>query len=245
MADKSRDNLRSCSTTRRAYTLEFKLDVLKWMKKNSGSTRGTAKRFGIHRRMVQKWKENEPELAKAFVANGAKRMKIRQQKQPLFQELEERMLHWFMGQRQSQPSDSSIKTYALSIAREIGLDNFKASSAWILSFKERHNNVGTLLSNNSTRTSLSGNELLSTTHTPLNEPHILLHFTEGGASIHSSNRETFVYYDYQTPEHNYCTVTPIYSSDNYKMEDKRDTKEQVRKFNTLMSRQTRTLLCAS
>ena len=220
------DELKNSNTTRRAYTLEFKLGVLEWMKKNDGSTRGTARRFGIHRRMIQKWKENESELTQAFGAKGGRRMKIHQQKQPLFQELEERMSIWFIGQ--NQLSDNDIRTCALTIAREIGLVNFKASSAWILSFKERHsasgyNTSGTLLTNNSQRISPPTGEALLA-HTKSTEP-IRLQFTEGIASMHSlSSSERFIYYDYQTPEHNYCKMAPIpakrYSDKHRIMDDK-------------------------
>ena len=207
---KWRHNVTRMSTApRRTYTLEFKLSVLEWMKTNRESTRGTARRFGIHRRMVQKWKESESKMAQAFTTNGAHRKKIHQAEQPLYQKLEENMLNWFISQEKEALCDKNIKTRALLIAKDIGLENFKGSSGWVSSFRQRHS----IFKDNSEvngdkniisiTTHLSANAFLTCTNP---NDAVKLDFINEGVETHQPipTEDKIVYYDYQTPEHNYC-----------------------------------------
>lgn len=210
------------SGNRRAYTLEFKLCVLDWMKRHSESTRGTARRFGIHRRMIQRWKESEAELNQALAANGARRKKIHQLNQPQHQELEEKMLKWFVSQK-GVLCDSKIRDVALDIAKDIGLDNFKASPCWIASFRDRHTPLkdphrSSLLNKSSlkpTKTLCTAVPYSNSFLTRLNpNEFVKLKFTDGDpAGQYQDN--TVVYYDYQAPDHNYCrseTATTVHTT---------------------------------
>ena len=214
-------------SSRRTYTLEFKLGVLEWMKSHGSSVRGTARRFGIHRRMVQRWMEKESELNLAFVIDGAQRKKIHHQsgsKQPLFQELEGKLLSWLVSQRESGTmiSDNKIKTQALIIAMNMGLDSFKASSGWMSSFKKRNKDFLCRDSANGSSTNcypsvsieeqnsplkLSGEALLA--HTNPNETIHLIFTDVSKCDQLKEHDDAFVYFDYQTPEHNYCKMDNV------------------------------------
>lgn len=208
MASLTEANAKRCS-----YTLEFKLRVLQWMKDENGSIRGTAKRFGIHRRMVQRWKEKELELTRAFVTNGAHRKKLRLNNQTLFQELEERLMNWFKTWNDSRKtvSDGDIRKQALLIAKDIGLERFKASQTWVVSFKERHGKTNTFNDSSPIHSSLL-------THTNPNEL-INLKLIKGHGSfgdppspVPQTQTNHLIYFDYHTPEHNYCKPTDTSSS---------------------------------
>lgn len=201
--------------TRRTYTLEFKLGVLEWVKKHKSSVRAAARRFGIHRRMVQRWIDGEAKLTEAAMLCGTQRRKIRSGRPVLSEELDMRLSLWL--QAQVKPvSDQLLKSCALGIAAELGLPNFKASNKWLQSWKKRHNAMelskGGILAPGLLPTtgpnldvaSISGDALLG--HTDPNDT-IRLVFIDDNTPPSPLVPPSRIYLDYSTPEHNYYSST--------------------------------------
>lgn len=168
--------------------------------------------------MVQKWKESEMKMAQAFTTNGAHRKKIHQNEQPLHQKLEENMLNWFISQEKEALCDKSIRTRALLIARDIGLENFKGSSGWVSSFRQRHSifkGSSKVTGNNHiipTSTHPSANAFLTCTN---QNDTVKLDFINEEAGTHQPTpTDKIAYYDYRTPEHNYCRPVTMAMSVN-------------------------------
>ena len=214
--------------TRRTYTLEFKLGVLEWMNTHKSSIRAAARRFDVHRRMIQRWSEGEAELNEAVMTSGAQRRKIRSGRPPLSDELEEKLIQWFDSQKDFGVlvSDRDLQRQALAIANDINLENFKASSMWVKAWKRRHG-VSSNHGNNErdvtipTKTSnpqtsrLCGDALLTHTN-PRDTIHLI--FEEGETNIATPTND-LVYLDYDTPEHNYCKLNHNYFTSSSMIEE--------------------------
>lgn len=202
-------------TTHRAYTLEFKLSVVDWIRKHESSTRAASKRFGIHRKMVRTWLEKEATLQAALTSVGPQRRRLRAGRKPLSQDLDHKLLVWLEGERGSQlpVGDRQLQQKALDIAAELGLADFKASCMWLRRWKRRHDVVfreGTNMVVTSEEEkpphplpTLNGESILS--YTDRGEKIRLVCQEEGKVKEEEGARQPPpLYYDYSTPEHNYC-----------------------------------------
>ena len=49
-------------TSRKSYSLEFRLNAVKQLKENNGAVSGTAKLLGIDRRNLQRWRDDAARL---------------------------------------------------------------------------------------------------------------------------------------------------------------------------------------
>ena len=212
--------------THRAYTLEFKLSVVDWIRKHGSSTRAASKRFGIHRKMVRTWLEKEDALQTALVSVGPQRRRLRAGRKPLSLDLDHRLLAWLEEQRERQVAvmDRQLQQKALDIAAELGLADYKASCMWLRRWKRRHNVVFRDGTNQvvsieevkplHTIPVLSGESILS--YTDRHEKIRLVceeedEGEEGFPDLSSSPVLEEYYYDYSTPEHNYCAVQELFS----------------------------------
>ena len=199
--------------SRKTYTLEFKLGVLRWLKENNTSVRATARQFGIHRRMIQRWLESEPELSSTVLTRGSHCKKLssnNSNKAPIWRDLEDTLLGWFKLENR-QISDKELKEKAISIASALHANEFKASNGWLKSWKTRNNITSSpirttnhspvipcpLVSNSQT------NRTFLTCTSGVDDTIHLIFVDEGASRDLPTNLEN-VYCDYTTPEHNYC-----------------------------------------
>ena len=208
MEDCSKPPFMGEATKRKTYTLEFKLGVLDWYKRHQSSVRGTARRFGVHRRMVQRWLDNESELTAAAVTSGMQRKKLSSGRPPLSTELDISLLSWLISQEGSSISDKELQQKALQLASELAITDFKASPMWLKAWKKRNsiksipggNEVLQTPPTNYTIPVINGDALLA--HTNPNDT-IRLTFIEEQEMTTPLNQDN-ICYDYSTPEHNYC-----------------------------------------
>lgn len=203
--------------THRAYTLEFKLSVVDWIRKQGSSTRAASKRFGIHRKMVRSWLEKEDALQSALVAVGPQRRRLRAGRKPLSLDLDHRLLVWLEEQRERQLPvvDRQLQQKSLEIAAELGLADFKASCMWLRRWKHRHDVVfrdGTnqVVSMEEVKPShpipaLCGESILSYTNRQ-EKIRLVCEEEEEEEGTSSSPPLEGYYFDYSTREHNYCAM---------------------------------------
>lgn len=182
-------------TTRKTYTLEFKLKVLDWLKANKSSVRGTARQFGIHRRMIQRWLENERELNSTILTRGShcKKLSSARSGGSRSEEIGEGLAVWYESLFSRDVTDKELAEKAREIAARLNQKDFKVTPSWLRWWKKRNNIRPAISATNST--------LLA--HTDSNDSIRLFVDDVTKVNVPSVNFQD-VYFDYTTPEHNYC-----------------------------------------
>ena len=132
----------------RSYTVEFKLSVIKHHKDNGNSIRKTAGEYGIDRKRVREWLNQEQELMTNSRGSAAKKRRIMSHGREIFDnEVEFGVLDYLLSERERgiPVSNSDLKEKALEIARELNdeqpdpkFEQFKGSDGWLQRWKKRN-----------------------------------------------------------------------------------------------------------
>lgn len=120
---------------RKTYSLNFKLDAVKYAEANSLSK--AADHCRVHISQIKRWK-SQKELIEAKPNKLSKvAHRLRGEKWPL---LETYLLHWIKEQQKEnkQVSGTSILKEARQQAEKMNLHDFKGSPNWIFKFMKRH-----------------------------------------------------------------------------------------------------------
>ena len=120
---------------RKTYSLNFKLDAVRYAEANSLSK--AADHCGVHISQIKRWK-NQKELIEAKPNKFSKvAHRLRSEKWPL---LETHLLHWIKEQHKEnkQVSGTLILKEARQQAEKMNLHDFKGSPHWIFKFMQRH-----------------------------------------------------------------------------------------------------------
>ena len=192
---------------RRSYTLQYKLDVVKWLEEHSSSLRQAAKHFGITRRVIRTWLEQRDQLKEAMELSHPNKRKLHSGRPPVSQELDKSVLEYLVKQRSEQASvsDSELRSKALEVGHQLGLDGFKANLSWLKRWKQRCGvNYQNGTNDVSKRDKLVKSAFLS--HVDSSE-HITLtvqHTVVTDPLDKTQMSQGPVYLDFSTSEHNYC-----------------------------------------
>lgn len=193
------------SAFRKSYTTEFKLRVVEWVENHRSSVRAAAKQFGVDRKLVRVWLEHKPLLNSALLRHGPNRRKLHCGRPPASQELDRLTLDYLCEQRRAGVAvkDRDLQQKALTIARDLGMESFKATSQWVRRWRQR---CGVQLVNGvndiANRTS-SSTAMLS--HVRPGEHVELQVYAHHQAPPHEETHTVpgAVYFDYSSREHNY------------------------------------------
>ena len=196
------------SRVRRSYTLQFKLDVVKWLEEHGSSLRQAAKHFGITRRVIRTWLEQRDQLKEAMDLNDPNKRKLHSGRPPVSQELDKRVLEYLVKQRSGQASvsDSELRSKALEVGYQLGLDGFKANLSWLKRWKQRcevdyQNGTNDVVSKqNKLAKSAFLSHVDSSEQIKLTVQHSVVTDSLDIAQISTGP----VYLDFSTSEHNYC-----------------------------------------
>ena len=193
---------------RRSYTLQYKLDVVKWLEEHGSSLRRAAKHFGITRRVIRTWLEQRDQLKQAMELNHPNKRKLHSGRPPVSQELDKSVLGYLVKRRSEQAnvSDSELRSKALEVGHQLGLDGFKANLSWLKRWKQRcgvnyQNGTNDVVSK---RDKLVKSAFLS--HVDSSE-HITLtvqHNVVTDSLDMTQMSQGPMYLDFSTSEHNYC-----------------------------------------
>ena len=127
------------STSRKSYTTEFKLGVVEWVETHCSSVRAASKHFGVDRKLVRMWLEHKPQLSSALLQHGPNRRKLHSGRSPASSKLDHLALEFLCEQRKSgvPVKDRDLQQKALAIARDLGIESFKATSQWLRRWRHR------------------------------------------------------------------------------------------------------------
>ena len=188
---------------RRSYTLQYKLDVVKWLEQHGSSLRQASKHFGITRRVIRTWFDQKKQLREALDLNDPNKRKLHSGRPPASEELDKRVLEFLTKQRERGVcvSDSELRSKALDVGYQLSLAGFKANLSW----KQR---CGVEFQNGTNDVFVREGKLAKSTflsHVDSSERIKLI--------VQHSNTDSYditeisegpVYLDFTTSEHNYC-----------------------------------------
>jgi len=126
---------------RRAYTVEFKIEAVKFAETHSN--RETARKFQVDESMVRRWVQNKANLNAAYDQPGPskKKLKLGCGRKPCLSTIEDKLMEKIAHEREQQHHVSSklITVWAKTMADENGLTEFAASRGWLCNFLRRFN----------------------------------------------------------------------------------------------------------
>lgn len=148
----------SPATTRRSYTAEFKLRVVRELappgahppgaSAPAGEVRALAARHGLTPSMVRRWVSRRAELEAAVLerralAGGSAAAPLRKLgsgRRPAHRELDAALAAWVRRQRALgvDVKDRDMQAQARALAAAQGLQGFRASKGYVFNFKQRH-----------------------------------------------------------------------------------------------------------
>ena len=132
---------------RRSFSVKYKLGVVEWHKKNGESIRKTAGEYGVDRKRVREWINQEEELSQNSKGSSAKKLRVSYGGELISQEIEFGVLDYLLSERERgvPVSNLDLKEKALEIAKQLQdeqpnprIEAFKASDGWLRLWKRRN-----------------------------------------------------------------------------------------------------------
>ena len=192
---------------RRSYTLQYKLDVVKWIEKSGSSLRQASKRYGITRRVIRAWFDQREQLREALDINDPNKRKLHGGRPPASGELDKRVMDFLVMQRERKVSvsDSDLRSKALDIGYQLGLTGFKANLSWLRRWKQR---CGVEFKHGTNDIVLKTEKLTKSTflsHIDSSEQiKLVIQQCRSDSLDMGQISQGPVYLDFTTSEHNYC-----------------------------------------
>lgn len=124
---------------RRTFTVKEKVDIISRLQKGENNV-DLCKQFGVSHSTISTMWKNRTKIMECF---ESKSLKIKKNRNPTHQDIENALVVWFKAQRsQNVPiSGPLLQEKANHFARQLGKTNFECSGSWIYRFRQRHDIV--------------------------------------------------------------------------------------------------------
>ena len=127
---------------RRAYSIEFKTEVIKFAETHSN--RETGRKFKIDESMVRRWLQKKKQIREAYEQPGPLKRRLRLEgagRKPCLSTVEDELMEKIAKERAEQRyvSPKLIQIWATKMAEENSLTEFMASRGWLCNFMKRYN----------------------------------------------------------------------------------------------------------
>ncbi|CAG4955491.1 unnamed protein product [Parnassius apollo] len=124
---------------RRTFTVKEKVDIISRLQ-NGENHVDLCKQFGVSHSTISTMLKIRTKIMECF---ESKSLKIKKNRNPTHQDIENALLVWFKAQTsQNVPiSGPFLQEKANHFARQLGKTNFVCSESWIYRFRQRHNIV--------------------------------------------------------------------------------------------------------
>ena len=126
---------------RNSYTVEFKIAVVEWQRKNQASLHKTAAEFSIDRKRVREWHDQYSVLkANECGAKKKRRRLYSGGRRPLSTDLDQKVFQFLEEERSEGRvvTNDMLRTKAVQIAGGLSIQGFKGSNGWLWRWKKRY-----------------------------------------------------------------------------------------------------------
>lgn len=126
---------------RSSYTIQKKVEIVEWHRKNGTNVSKTARHFEVDRKRVREWNANYQVLLQQ--CHGKTKLKRTMGTgRPVFsEELDDALMDFLETERSAGRAVSNrlLQEHARQLAAQMGLGNFQASCQYIARWKKRYN----------------------------------------------------------------------------------------------------------
>ena len=131
---------------RKNFTVQYKLNVINWIKINKSSLNAASKQFNIDRKCIRDWLAKEDQLKKVRLTRSSKSRSVKklQPRRPMYPDIDELVLQYMKDQRSQghAVTEKIVCRYAKRKFYMLHSDHegvgFKASHGWFRNFRERN-----------------------------------------------------------------------------------------------------------
>lgn len=116
---------------RRSYTVQRKLEIIRWHRENGGNYHETEREFGVSRKRLREWNQNYANLLAHEFGRDKFKRKLHEGGEPFSRLLDADVLEWLLEERAEGRviSNLSLREKAREIAaRRPNAENFSASA---------------------------------------------------------------------------------------------------------------------
>jgi transposase-like protein len=151
--NQTRADVLSQTKTRRSFTIQQKLSILSEYEENvpGKGYAAVSKKYGIDTKTLRDWKKNS-ECYKSVLHNPTQRTSKERRlegggRKAFYPDLDAKCIEWIKERNREglRVTDKYIMFAAKDFAAELGMTEFKASSGWVKTFKNRNKFVSNLV----------------------------------------------------------------------------------------------------
>ena len=125
---------------RRSFTVEYKIQAVKYLRANNCNVSKTAREYGVERVRIREWNKNYIKLAAENEGDRKKKRKLHVGRRPISIELDNAVYQYYKNELSHDRlvSNKSLKKKALELAKELNISQtFRASDTWLKRWKKR------------------------------------------------------------------------------------------------------------
>ncbi|KAM7310645.1 uncharacterized protein LOC121832848 [Ixodes scapularis] len=126
---------------RNSYTIQRKVEVVQWHKKNGDNVSKTARHFELDRKRVREWSTNYQSLLQQCHGKNKFKRAINNGRPVFSEELDEALMDFLDTERAAGRAVSNrvLQEHARKLAVQMNLGNFEASNHYLARWKARFN----------------------------------------------------------------------------------------------------------
>lgn len=126
---------------RHAYSVDFKLKAIRFLRSKGGNVSLTAKEFKVDRKRIREWRRKYVQLLLQGEGKTKTKRKLHHGRQPYSEQVDNAVFEFLEEERASghAVSNEALSRFARNYANRHDLHDFKASSGWLKRWKMRFN----------------------------------------------------------------------------------------------------------
>lgn len=126
---------------RSSYTIQKKVEVVEWHRKNGANVSKTARHFEVDRKRVREWNTSYQVLLQQCHGTNKLKRAIGRGRPVFSEEIDDALMDFLETERSAGRAVSNrlLQEHARKLAEQMGLGNFQASCQYIANWKERFN----------------------------------------------------------------------------------------------------------
>ncbi|KAM7285016.1 uncharacterized protein ISCGN_032005 [Ixodes scapularis] len=159
---------------RQSFTVEQKVEVVRWYRKAGSKVSKTAHQFGLDRKQVRQWKSTYETLLQECHGKGKFKRSVNSGRPVFSEEIDDGLFEFLQEERAAGRAVSNrlLREQARKLAPEAKVGNFNASSQHLSRWKKRFNVSLPAATNNSQKLPIDYEEAVSAFQRTLGTLHL-------------------------------------------------------------------------